>query len=98
MGWRPRASPVPLWILTSDLRCRPQFVEVCPAGPLLVAGAQLAPGLRIQTIYDAARARLKVIILGDIAATADVLRTIDEVLGSENDMVGGGPWNGDHHE
>jgi excisionase family DNA binding protein len=65
---------------------------------LLVAGAQLAPGLRIQTIYDAARARLKVIILGDIAATADVLRTIDEVLGSENDMVGGGPWNGDHHE
>jgi excisionase family DNA binding protein len=55
---------------------------------LLVAGAQLAPGLRIQTIHDAPRGRLKVIILGDVAATADVLHTIHDVLGSENGMVG----------
>jgi excisionase family DNA binding protein len=54
---------------------------------LLVAGAQLAPSLRLQTIYDAARSRLKVIILGDVAATADVLQTIDDILSSDNDML-----------
>ena len=57
---------------------------------LLVAGAQLpretAPPLRIQTVYDDARARLKVIILGGVRATADVLHTIDDILGTENGM------------
>ncbi|HEX5597208.1 MAG TPA: helix-turn-helix domain-containing protein [Micromonosporaceae bacterium] len=57
---------------------------------LLVAGAQLpqAAGepLRIQTVYDDTRARLKVIILGSVAATADVLQTIDDILGTENGM------------
>ena len=46
---------------------------------LLVAGAQLHHVVRVQTIYDEARSRLKVIIVGDVAATADVLRTIEEV-------------------
>src|SRR4029453_6429475 len=45
---------------------------------LLVAGAQLHDVVRVQTIYDEARSRLKVIIVGDVAATADVLRTIEE--------------------
>ena len=54
---------------------------------LLVAGAQLVPSLRLQTIYDAARARLKVIVLGDVAATADVLQTIDDILSSDNEML-----------
>jgi excisionase family DNA binding protein len=62
---------------------------------LLVAGAQLprdtAPPLRIQTLYDDARARLKVIILGGVAATADVLHTIDDILGPENGMFLAGP-------
>src|SRR5439155_4218712 len=57
---------------------------------LLVAGAQLprdsTPPLRIQTTYDDARTRLKVIILGGVAATADVLHTIDDILGTENGM------------
>jgi excisionase family DNA binding protein len=57
---------------------------------LLVAGAQLQRGdaepLRVQTVYDDARGRLKAIILGGVAATADVLHTIDDILGSENDM------------
>jgi excisionase family DNA binding protein len=57
---------------------------------LLVAGAQLprdrAQPLRIQTVYDDARARLKVIVLGGVGAAADVLHTIDELLGTENDM------------
>ncbi|MBE1489831.1 helix-turn-helix domain-containing protein [Plantactinospora soyae] len=57
---------------------------------LLVAGAQLprdaGEPLRIQTVYDEARARLKVIILGGVAPTADVLRTLDGILGTENGM------------
>ena len=58
---------------------------------LLVAGAQLprdtAQPLRIQTVYDDARARLKVIILGGVAATADILHTIDDIFETE-----GGSW------
>jgi excisionase family DNA binding protein len=46
---------------------------------LLVAGAQLHEVVRVQTIYDGER--LKVIIVGGVAATADVLRVIEE-----------GPW------
>jgi excisionase family DNA binding protein len=57
---------------------------------LLVAGAQLPRDtpepLRIQTVYDDTRARLKVIILGGVAATSDVLQTIDDILGAENGM------------
>jgi excisionase family DNA binding protein len=52
----------------------------------LVAGAQLQP-LRVQTVYDDARGRLKVIILGGVAATSDVLRTLDDILGAENGML-----------
>lgn len=54
---------------------------------LLVAGAQLQHGtVRVQTVYDDARARLKVIVLGDVAATADVLHTIGGILQAENGM------------
>ena len=52
-------------------------------GTLLVAGAQRPHGaepLRIRTVYDDARARLKVIILGGVADAAGVLGTIDDVL------------------
>jgi excisionase family DNA binding protein len=55
---------------------------------LLIAGAQLprdtAEPLRVQTVYDDTRTRLKVIVLGGVAATADILRTIDDVLTAEN--------------
>jgi excisionase family DNA binding protein len=71
-----------------------EFEQITPSAAdrlstLLVAGAQLAPSLRVQSIYDAARSRLKVIVLGDLTATADVLKTIDDVLGSETNMLGG---------
>jgi excisionase family DNA binding protein len=48
----------------------------------LVAGAQHpgSAGLRVQTVHDDARSHLKVILFGGIAATADLLRTIDDVL------------------
>jgi excisionase family DNA binding protein len=49
---------------------------------LLVTGAQMPRDtpepLRLQTVYDDEHGRLKVIILGGVAATADVLRTIDQ--------------------
>ena len=59
---------------------------------LLVAGAQAprddAWPLRVRTVYDDARARLKVIVVGGVAATADVLlimdRTAADILGAEN--------------
>ncbi len=52
---------------------------------LLVAGAQLTP-LRVQVVYDDSRARLKIILLGGVAATADVLQMIDNVMEAENGM------------
>jgi excisionase family DNA binding protein len=62
----------------------------------LVSGAKAprdTPGaLRIQTVHDRERARMKIVILGGAAATADVLHTIDAILGTENMMfVTGGP-------
>jgi len=57
---------------------------------VVIAGAQLprytAVPLRIQTVYDDARARLKIIILGGAGDTAEVLQTIDDILGTENGM------------
>ena len=58
---------------------------------LVTAGAQLrhdrAEPLRIQSIYDDERARLKIVILGDPATAADVLHTIHSVWESENGML-----------
>jgi excisionase family DNA binding protein len=49
---------------------------------LLVAGAQMHDDLmRVRTVHDDARRRLKVIVVGGIGTTADILRTIEE-----------GPW------
>ncbi len=56
----------------------------------LVAGSQRARDagdpLRVRTVYDDDRARLKVIVLGGVAATADILHTVGDVLEGENDM------------
>jgi excisionase family DNA binding protein len=57
---------------------------------LLVAGAQLRGDdptpLRLRLIYDDARARLKVIILGSPAKAAEILQHIDDILTADNDM------------
>ncbi|MFJ7999782.1 helix-turn-helix domain-containing protein [Streptomyces sp. NPDC096310] len=42
--------------------------------------------LRIQTVHDKERARMKIVILGDAATTADVLHLIDGVLGPDNGL------------
>ncbi|RSM61707.1 DNA-binding protein [Actinoplanes sp. ATCC 53533] len=59
---------------------------------LLTAGAKAprdAPGqLRIQTIHDEERSRMKVVILGSPAATADILQLLDGLLGPENGLFG----------
>jgi excisionase family DNA binding protein len=53
---------------------------------LLVAGAQGGDGLaRVRAVYDGDRRRLKAIVIGEVAATAEVLHTIDLMLGSLDD-------------
>jgi len=52
---------------------------------MLVAGAQMVPGMRVQAIYDEARGRLRVLLFGGAGATAEALTTIDAILGSERD-------------
>jgi excisionase family DNA binding protein len=42
--------------------------------------------LRLQTIYDEGRSRMKVVILGGPAATAEVLQLLDDLLGPENGL------------
>ncbi|MGW4940664.1 helix-turn-helix domain-containing protein [Actinoplanes sp. NPDC004185] len=57
---------------------------------LLTAGAQ-APHdspepLRLQTIYDRGRSRMKIVILGGPAETADILQLLDGLLGADNGL------------
>jgi excisionase family DNA binding protein len=49
---------------------------------LVVAGAQTQP-VRVQALYDAERARVKVIVIGDVPTTAGVLHMLDAVLGDD---------------
>ncbi|MCX4680404.1 helix-turn-helix domain-containing protein [Streptomyces sp. NBC_01433] len=50
------------------------------------SGRDTPEPLRIQTVYDKEHARMKIVILGNAAATADLLRLVDGVLGPGNDM------------
>ena len=54
-------------------------------GTLVVSAAQTGsdPGhpLRVQVVHDAERQRMKIVILGGVAATAEVLQLIEAVLG-----------------
>ncbi|CAM5655969.1 hypothetical protein SAVIM338S_06646 [Streptomyces avidinii] len=42
--------------------------------------------LRVQTLYDKERARMKIVILGDAPTSAELLQLIDGVLGPGNGM------------
>jgi excisionase family DNA binding protein len=44
--------------------------------------------LRLQTIYDEGRSRMKVVILGGAGTTADILQLLDGLLGPENGLFG----------
>ncbi|QFZ24148.1 DNA-binding protein [Saccharothrix syringae] len=62
---------------------------------LVVAGVNAghdpaAPPLRVQTVYDEERRRMKVVLLGGPAETAEVLRVLDAVLNGDNGLLGEG--------
>ncbi|WP_405797547.1 helix-turn-helix domain-containing protein [Streptomyces sp. NBC_01506] len=65
----------------------------------VTATAQSARGpahsLRIQTVYDEERARMKIVILGDTAETADLLHLLGSVLGPGNDLLPTEGWESD---
>ncbi|TDC62232.1 DNA-binding protein [Actinomadura sp. GC306] len=59
-------------------------------GTLLLAGVNTGDPshqLRVQTVHDRERSRLKIVVLGGAAATADVLRLLDAVLGDDNGLL-----------
>ncbi|MFI0793154.1 helix-turn-helix domain-containing protein [Micromonospora rubida] len=62
-------------------------------GTLVLAGANTghdpARPLRVQTIHDEERERMKIVILGDAAATADLLCLLDAVLDGDNGLFAG---------
>ncbi|CAM5239007.1 helix-turn-helix domain-containing protein [Streptomyces badius] len=59
-------------------------------GTLVTASAQSARrvsgSLRVQTVYDKERSRMKIVVLGGAGATADLLRLIDGVLGPDSGL------------
>ncbi|MET8310896.1 helix-turn-helix domain-containing protein [Micromonospora sp. NPDC005173] len=59
-------------------------------GTLMLASANTghdpANPLRVQTVHDEERHRLKIIILGDPAATAELLHLLDAVLNADNGL------------
>ncbi|MER7545653.1 helix-turn-helix domain-containing protein [Actinomadura sp.] len=48
-----------------------------------------ARALRLQVVHDAERRRMKIVVLGGAAATADLLRLLDEVIGGGNALLEG---------
>ncbi|WP_433316299.1 helix-turn-helix domain-containing protein [Micromonospora sp. CA-269861] len=50
-------------------------------------GHDQAHPLRVQTVYDEERQRMKIIILGDPAATAELLHLLDAVLNADNGLL-----------
>jgi len=61
---------------------------------LVQAGANTGDprrALRLQVVHDEERNRLKIVILGGAAETADLLRTLDAVIGGGNDLLDAPP-------
>ncbi|TDC74048.1 DNA-binding protein [Actinomadura sp. 7K507] len=59
---------------------------------LVLAGVNTgdpAETLRVQTVHDRERERMKIVILGGAAATADVLNLLEGVLGGDNGLLAG---------
>ncbi|MFA1547099.1 helix-turn-helix domain-containing protein [Actinomadura chokoriensis] len=66
---------------------------------LVQAGANTrdpARSLRLQIVHDEERNRLKIVILGGPAETADVLRLLDAVIGGDNGLLDNGLLEGEH--
>ncbi|WP_433384693.1 helix-turn-helix domain-containing protein [Micromonospora sp. KLBMP9576] len=62
-------------------------------GTLVLAAANTthhpARPLRVQTVHDEERHRMKIVILGDASATAELLRLLDAVLDGDNGLLTG---------
>ncbi|MFG3706213.1 helix-turn-helix domain-containing protein [Micromonospora sp. NPDC047670] len=60
---------------------------------LVLAGANTSHDhgypLRVQTVHDEERHRMKIVIMGGAAATAEVLRLLDAVLDGDNGLLTG---------
>ncbi|MFG1650828.1 helix-turn-helix domain-containing protein [Micromonospora sp. NPDC049275] len=60
-------------------------------GTLVLAGVNTghdpARPIRVQTVHDDDRRRLKIIILGDPAGTAELLHLLDAVLNADNGLL-----------
>ncbi|WP_410809584.1 helix-turn-helix domain-containing protein [Micromonospora sp. 067-2] len=60
-------------------------------GTLMLASANTghdqANPLRVQTVHDEQRQRMKIIILGDPASTAELLHLLDAVLHADNGLL-----------
>jgi excisionase family DNA binding protein len=70
-------------------------IDVAAASRLttvLTAGAQSRRDspepLRIQTIHDEERSRMKIVILGGLTDTADIMRMVDDLLDPANGLIG----------
>ncbi|QXJ26620.1 helix-turn-helix domain-containing protein [Actinomadura graeca] len=61
-------------------------------GTLILGGANTARDsahpLRVQTVHDTERNRMKIVILGGASDTADLLRMLDVLLESDNGLLG----------
>jgi excisionase family DNA binding protein len=61
-------------------------------GILLTAGANgprdSSEQLQIQILYDESRSRMKIVILGEPADTAELLQLLDGLLGPDNGLFG----------
>ncbi|RPK87329.1 helix-turn-helix domain-containing protein [Streptomyces sp. ADI98-10] len=91
-GTIPEPAPAPGHVEASTI------VQIDALGPdaahrlstFVTASAQsardMSDPLRIQTVYDKERTRMKIVILGGAAATADLLHMIDGLLGPEGDL------------
>jgi len=89
---RPPAEPRPRVEVSAVVECDGLTATAADRlSTLLLADSALARDpagepLRIQAIYDDARARLKVIILGSPGDTATILQTIHDILTTEDGM------------
>ena len=50
-------------------------------------GRNTSPPLRLQTVHDEGRNRMKIVVLGGPADTAAVLQLLDAVIGGDNGLV-----------
>src|SRR5690606_14706576 len=59
-------------------------------GTFVLAGVNTGPHqLRVQIVHDQERNRMKIVILGGAAATAEVLRLLDGLLGDDSGLFAG---------